>query len=190
MKRRRFLGVLGSSVAWSLAARAQPAAKISRIGFLGLANEKAHAYRLDALRAGLRDLGYVEGRNIAFEYRWAEGNYERLPGLAAELVRLNVAVLMTHTVPGAQAARRATSTIPIVGTAVADRLSTGLVESLARPGGNLTGLSFFNPELAAKRLELLKEVVPGLTKAGVLVNPSNEEGTRLVNEEIEKTAKV
>jgi len=160
MKRREFLGVLGGAAAWPWVAHAQQPARVPRIGFLGLTNESAHAYRLDALRAGLRDLGYVEGRNIAFEYRWAEGNYERLPALAAELARLNVAILVTHTVPGSQAARRATSTIPIVVTAVADLLSTGLVESLSRPGGNITGLSFFNPELAAKRLELLKEAVP------------------------------
>jgi len=190
MRRREFLGVLGGAVVSPVAARAQQLATIPRIGFLGLTNANAHAYRLDALRAGLRDLGYVEGRNIAFEYRWAEGNYERLPALAAELVQLNVAILMTHTVPGSLAARRATSTIPIVVTAVADLLSTGLVESLSRPGGNLTGLSFFNPELAAKRLELLKETLPGMTKAGVLVNPSNKEGTRLVNEELEKIAKL
>jgi putative ABC transport system substrate-binding protein len=191
MRRREFVvGAIGAAALWPGGVRSQQATKALRIGFLGLTNQTAHAYRLESLRAGLRELGYVDGRNIAFEYRWAEGNYQRLPELAAELVRLDVAILMTHTVPGAQAARRATSTIPIVVTAVADLLATGLVESLSRPGGNITGLSFFNAELAAKRLELAKELVPGLTRAGVLVNPSNEAGSRLVNEELEKTAKL
>ena len=139
--------------------------KLARVGFLGLVSASSHASRVAALRAGLRDLGWIEGRNVVIEFRWAEGNYERLPALAEELVRLNVDVLVPHGSSGALAAMKATSTVPIVITAVADLLGLGLVESLLRPGGNITGLSFFNAELAAKRLELLKEAIPALTKA-------------------------
>jgi putative tryptophan/tyrosine transport system substrate-binding protein len=133
--------------------------------------------RLDAFRAGLRDLGYEEGRNIVIEYRWAEEHYDRLPALFAEVVRLNVDVIVTHGTPGALAAKQATKTIPIVMAAIADAEASGVVTSLARPGGNVTGLTIFVPELAAKRLELLKETMPNLTDVGVLlnsVNPANE----------------
>jgi putative ABC transport system substrate-binding protein len=123
------------------------------------------------------------------EFRWAEGRYDRLPALAAELVRLNVDVIVTHTVPGAIAAKHATSTIPIVITAASDLLAFGLVESLARPGGNLTGLSFFNAELVAKRLELLKELAPSLAKAAVLLNADNLSGNQLILRALEPTAK-
>jgi putative ABC transport system substrate-binding protein len=138
--------------------------------------------------AGLRDLGWLEGTNLLIEYRWAEGNYERLRGLADELVQLKVDVLVTHATPAALAAKSATSTIPIVLTAVGDILGLGLVSSLRLPGGNITGLSFFVPELTAKRLELLKEAVPSLTKAALLLNPDNPLN-RLVPQEIEPTAK-
>jgi len=163
IRRREFILALGGAAAWPLAARAQQP-KVARIGFLGLVSPTSHASRLAALRAGLRDLGWVEGRNMLIEFRWAEGNYDRLPALAEELVRLNVDVLVTHASPGALAAKRATSKIPIVITAVGDMLALDLVSSLSRPGGNITGLSIFNPELAAKRLELLKEAFPALTK--------------------------
>jgi putative ABC transport system substrate-binding protein len=129
--------------------------------------------RLEAFRAGLREFGYQEGRNIVIEYRWAEGQYERLPALFAEVVRLNVDVIVTHGTPGALAAKQATNTIPIVMAAIGDAEASGVVASLARPGGNVTGLTFFNPELAAKRLELLKETLLGLTDVGVLLNPVN-----------------
>ena len=188
MRRREFIAVLGAAATWPLAAHAQQT-KVARIGFLGLDAASSHAARLAALRAGLRDLGWLEGTNLLIEYRWAEGNYERLRGLADELVRLKVDVLVTHATPGALAAKSATSTIPIVLTAVADILALGLVSSLRLPGGNITGLSFFVPELTAKRLELLKEAVPSLTKAALLLNPDNPDVNRFVLQEIEPTAK-
>jgi putative ABC transport system substrate-binding protein len=131
------------------------------------------ASRIDALRAGLRELGYVEGKNIAIEYRWAEGKYDRLPQLATELVQLKVEVIVTHGTPGTRAAKQATSTIPIVMAVSGDAVLTGLVASMARPGGNVTGSTFFSPEITAKRLELLKETLPGLSQVAVVVNPGN-----------------
>jgi putative ABC transport system substrate-binding protein len=128
---------------------------------------------VEALRAGLRELGYVEGRSLSIEYRWADGHYERAPELAAELVRLKVEVLVTHGTPGTLAARGAAATIPIVMASAGDAVLSGLVASIARPGGNVTGTTFFNPELAAKRLELLKEALPRLNSAAVLSNPEN-----------------
>ena len=172
-----------------LPARAQQRAKVAHIGYLGLVSASWHTPRVTAFRAGLRDLGYAEGKDIVIEFRWAEGRYDQLPALAAELVRLNVDVIVTHTVPGAIAAKQATSTIPIVITAASDLLAFGLVESLARPGGNLTGLSFFNAELVAKRLELLKELAPSLAKAAVLLNANNPAGSQLILRELEPTAK-
>jgi putative tryptophan/tyrosine transport system substrate-binding protein len=175
MQRREFITLVGGTVAmWPLAARAQqPSAKVFRIGFLGLPTADSLPKRPEALRAGLRDLGYQEGRDFVIEYRWADGNYDRLPALLADLIRLKVDVIVTHGTPGAMAAKKATSTIPIVMAVVGDALGSGLVSSLARPGGNMTGLTFFNPELAAKRLELLKETIPGLTDAGILLNLAN-----------------
>jgi ABC-type uncharacterized transport system substrate-binding protein len=188
LKRREFITLLGGVVsAWPRAARAQRI-KSARIGFLGLVSPSSHAARLAALRAGLRDLGWVEGRNVGIEFRWAEGNYDRLPGLAEELVQLNVDVLVTHATSGALAAKKATSTIPIVVTAVPDMLAANLVSSLSRPGGNITGLSFFNAELAAKRLELVKEAIPPLTKAAILLNPKNASNAHILKE-IETVAK-
>ncbi len=179
----------GAAAACPLAASAQPQAKLARIGYLGLVSASWHAPRVTAFRAGLRSLGYVEGKDFAIEFRWAEGQYDRLPALAAELVRLNVDVIVTHAAPGAFAAKQATSTIPIVITAIADLLAFGLVESLARPGGNLTGLSFFNAELTGKRLELLKELVPSLAKAAVLLNAGNPAGKQITLGVLEPTAK-
>jgi putative ABC transport system substrate-binding protein len=121
----------------------------------------------------LRDFGYVEGTNITVEYRWAEGRYERLPELAAELVRSNVDMIVTHGTPGSLAAKRATTTIPIVMANIGDPVATGVVANIARPGGNITGQTFFNPELRAKRIELLKEVMPRLTHVAVILNADN-----------------
>jgi putative tryptophan/tyrosine transport system substrate-binding protein len=172
MKRREFITLIGGAAAWPLAARAQqPAMPV--VGFLGALSASGWATRVEALRAGLRDLGYVEGKNIVVEFRWAEGNYDRLVDLAGELVRLKVDVLVTHGTPGVLAAKQATSTIPIVMAVVGDALGSGLVSSLARPDRNVTGLTFFNPELIAKRLELLKEAMPGLTDVGILLNLAN-----------------
>jgi len=125
---------------------------------------------VEALRAGLREFGYVEGRNIAIEFRWAEGNYDRLPELAAELVRLKVDLIVTHTTAGTRAAKQATATIPIVIAATGDPVQAGLVASFARPGGNVTGSSFLGPEIAAKRLDLLKEALPRIRRIAVLFN--------------------
>ncbi len=128
---------------------------------------------LQAFRQGLRELGYVEGQNIAIEFRWAEGKYDRLPGLAAELVRLKVNVIVASGPPAIQAAKQATETIPIVMAAIADAVAAGFVASLARPGGNITGLSLMLPELVGKQLELLKEVVPKVSRVALLGNPAN-----------------
>jgi len=190
VRRRDFItGIAGSVAGWPLSVRAQQRAKVAHIGYLGLVSASWHTPRVTAFRAGLRDLGYTEGKDIVIEFRWAEGRYDQLPALMAELVRLNVDVIVTHTVPGAIAAKQATSTIPIVITAASDLLAFGLVESLARPGGNLTGLSFFNAELVAKRLELLKELAPALAKAAVLLNADNPGGSQLILRELEPTAK-
>jgi putative ABC transport system substrate-binding protein len=162
----------------ALAAEAQQ--KVARIGYLA-ADLVANTQRLDAFRQGLRDLGYVEGQNILIEYRSAEGDLARLPALAAELVRLKVDVLVSDSTPPSLAAKHATRTIPIVLAASADALGSGLVTSLARPGGNITGLSFLGPETVAKCLQLLKELVPGLTRAAVLSHPGNpSEATRKI----------
>jgi putative ABC transport system substrate-binding protein len=189
MRRRELITLLGGTAAtWPLGVRAQQPPKVARIGYLGLTSPSNHAARVEALRAGLRDLGYVEGKNILIEFRWAEGKYDRLPALAAELVHLNVDVIVTQGAAGVLTAKQATTTIPIVATAVGDILALGFVQSLSRPGGNVTGLTFFNPELMAKRLELLKEAAPTMTKAAVLLNPDNPASGTIL-QEMEMTAK-
>jgi len=162
-----------SLVAAPLTGEAQQAGRVYRIGFLGATSVSGYAPQVQAFRGGLRDLGYVEGKNLVIDFRWAEGNYARLPELAAELVLLKPDVLVTHAPAGTRAAKRATATIPIVMGVVGDAVAMGLVESLARPGGNVTGSSFFFPELNAKRLEVLKEALPRLSRVGVLLNPDN-----------------
>jgi putative ABC transport system substrate-binding protein len=174
MRRREFITLLGGAATWPLSARAQqPAAKIFRIGYLGLTTADSLPKRPEAFRAGLRDLGYQEGRDFVIEYRWADNNYDRLPTLLADLVRLNVDVIVTHGTPGSLAAKKATTKIPVVFAVVGDALGSGIVSSLARPEANVTGSTYFNPELAAKRLELLKEAMPGLTNVGILLNLAN-----------------
>ena len=143
------------------------------IGFLGSAPPAKFADRIEGFRLGLRDFGYVEGTNVTIQYRFAEGHYERLSDLANELVRSKVNLIVTHGTPGSLAAKRATTTIPIVIASIGDPVATGVVASVARPGGNITGQSFFNPELTAKRIELLKEVMPRLTQVAVILNPDN-----------------
>jgi putative ABC transport system substrate-binding protein len=173
MRRREFITLIGAAGAGlPLSARAQNPAK-PVIGFLGGADPVGYAPQIEAWRLGLRDHGYVEDQNIAVEYRWAEGSYDRLPALAADLVRRNVAVIVTQGTPAALAAKQATTTIPIVMAVVGNPVDTGLVSSLARPGGNLTGSSFFYAEISAKRLEIMKELMPPLARAGVLLNPDN-----------------
>ena len=171
---RIFIVVAAISVLSSpLAAKAQPSGKGYRIGCLGATSPAGYASQIEAFRGGLRDLGYVEGKNLIIEFRWAEGNYARLPDLAAELVRLKPDVLVTHAGAGTRAAKHATATIPIVFGVAGEAVELGLVESLARPGRNVTGSSTFFPELNAKRLEVLKQAVPHLSRVGVLLNPDN-----------------
>jgi putative tryptophan/tyrosine transport system substrate-binding protein len=174
VRRREFIAALGGAAAWPMVARAQQASgKIFRIGFMGVQSSASMPERTEAFRAGLLNLGYEEGRDIVVEYRWADGRLDQLPIFAAELVRLNVDVIVTHAAPGILAAKQATAKIPIVMAVSGDAVALGLVSSIARPGGNVTGLTFFSPELAVKRLELLRESVPGLTEVGVLLNPAN-----------------
>jgi putative ABC transport system substrate-binding protein len=172
MKRREFITLLGGAVAWPLVARGQPA-KTYRIGFLGSATAGGSAKAVESLRAGLREFGYVDGTNIAIEFRWAEGNYDRLPQLVGELIATKVDVLITHGTPGTWVAKQATTIIPIVMAISGDAIATGLVSSLARPESNITGSTFFLPQLNAKRLELLKEACPRISRAAALSNPDN-----------------
>jgi putative tryptophan/tyrosine transport system substrate-binding protein len=170
--RRKFLATLGgAAAAWPLAARAQqPVLPI--VGILSGTSAAASAYWA-GFRGGLRDAGYIEGQNVAIEYHWVEGQYERLPALAAELVHRPVAVIVAGGLPSIFAAKAATSMIPIVFTSAGDPVQLGIVASLNRPGGNITGVSFLGVELTSKRLELLLEVVPTVTVIGLLTNPAN-----------------
>lgn len=169
------MALLAGALAAPLASFAQqPQEKVPRIGFLIAETLSGQASRVEALRAGLRERGYVEGKNIAIEFRLAEGNYDRLPELAAELARLKVDVLVTFGIKALVAAKGATTTIPIViPSTSSDPVALGLVSSLARPGGNITGSTTFGPEIMAKRLELLKDAMPRITRVAVLVNPAN-----------------
>jgi putative ABC transport system substrate-binding protein len=171
MERRTFMAMLtGGIVVAPLAAEAQQAAKIARIGYLA-ANLTVSLHMNEAFRQGLRDLGYVEGRNVVIEYRDAEGKPERLPALAAELVGLKADVIVASDTPAALAAKQATRTLPIVFIGAGDPVTSGLISSLPRPGGNVTGLSLLAPELRGKRLELVTQAVPGVTRVAVLWQP-------------------
>jgi len=176
MRRRQFLGVLGgTAVTWPLAARAQQPA-IPVVGFLASASSGPNSRFVTAFHQGLSEGGYAEGRNIMIEYRWADNEYDRLPALAADLVHRSVAVIVASGGPvAAIAAKKATSTIPIVFTATSDPIQLGLVASFASPGGNVTGSAMFTAELDAKRLELLRELVPATRVVGVLVNPGRSD---------------
>jgi putative ABC transport system substrate-binding protein len=174
-KRRQFIALLGGAAAWPLAARAQQARKTHTIGLLSPATPPDPRARIPGYTAvggpfsnGLRELGWIEGQNITIERRYAENRLERLPELAAELVRLNVEVIVAAGTLGPLAAKRASSTIPIVMTAAGDPLGSGLIASLAHPGGNVTGLSLMVPNIAGKRLQLLKEILPRLNRVAVL----------------------
>lgn len=175
-RRRHFMVIAGALLLTPHAGLAQrQAGALPRIGFLGVSTPEAWTPRVEAFRAGLRDLGYIEGKNILIEFRFARGQYDRLPELAAELVRLKVDVIVTHSAPGALAAKKATESnpIPIVMTNVGDAVGWGIVPSLARPGGNITGDTFFVTELVAKRLEVLKDALPRVRRVAVLANPDN-----------------
>jgi putative ABC transport system substrate-binding protein len=190
MNRRELITLLGgSAAAWPLVARAQQPA-MPMVGFLGGASPDMFADRLRAFREGLKGAGYVEGENVAIEYRWAENQIDRLPELAAELVRRKVAVIVTTGgAAAAFAVKAATTTIPIVFGVGEDPVRLGLVASLARPGGNLTGINFFSIELTVKRLELLRELVPGASRVAVLVNPANATNTETTLRDVEPAAR-
>ena len=179
MKRRRFIVGLGSTVTWPHLARAQQR-PMATIGFLSSASPGTYAIRLRAFRDGLKEAGFVEGQNVAVEYRWAEDDSDKLPGLATELVRNQVAVVVAAGgAPSAVAAKAATTTIPIVFGVAVDPIQAGLVASLNRPGGNLTGVTTLNIELGPKRLELLHELLPTATVMALLVNPTNHNAKSL-----------
>lgn len=174
MRRREFTALLGAVAAWPSVARGQLPAKSGRIGFLGATNPSSSVEsRIERFRAGLRDLGYREGQNLFIDFRWADGNYARLLELAVELVRLKVDVIVTYGTPGTVAAKKATTTLPIVMLVSGDAVATGIVPSLAHPGGNVTGSTFFDPELSAKQLELCKETFPSAAHVAILLNPNN-----------------
>jgi len=173
MKRRDFITLLGGAAAWPLAARAQQPGKLPTIGFLGQSTRSGASEWVAAFVQRLRELGWTEGRTITIEYRWAEGREERYAELAAEFVRRKVDIIVTSGTPAVMASKRATSVIPIVFATAGDPVGTGVVASLARPGGNVTGLSLQQTDLAGKRLELLREVVPGLGRVAIMGNVDN-----------------
>jgi putative tryptophan/tyrosine transport system substrate-binding protein len=192
MNRRRLITALGGAAAvpmlWPLAARAQQSA-MPVIGFLHSASADGNADRVRAFRQGLKEAGFVEGENVAVEYRWADNQVDRLPELAADLVRRRVAVIVTLTAIGGVAAKAATSTIPIVFLAPEDPVKLGLVTSLARPGGNLTGVNFFVSEVSAKRLELLRELAPGAIRIAVLVDAALSTSAESTLRDVETAAR-
>ena len=187
MRRRAFITLLGGAAVWPLAARAQQSGK-PVIGVLHPVSLEAFAENLRGFRQGLKETGYVEGENVAFEFRWANGQVDRLPELAADLVRRRVAVIATASPPAAFAAKKATATIPIVFGMAQDPVKLGLVASLARPSGNLTGINFLLTELAAKRLELLCAMVPTAKRLAVLVNPAQATNTESTLQEVQAGA--
>lgn len=177
--RRQVLGLVTAGALAPLACFGQP--RFFRVGFLGAASPAGFATRIEALRAGLRERGYVEGRNLALELRWAESKYDRLEALAQELLRSKIEVLVTHGTPGTLAAKRATTSVPIVMAVGGDPVASGIVKSFARPEANVTGSAFQADELAAKRLELLKETLPRMGRMAFLTNPANPVGKAVLH---------
>jgi putative tryptophan/tyrosine transport system substrate-binding protein len=173
VKRRAFITGLGSATVWPVVARAQQPSRKVRIGVLLAGTPVSYSPRINALLEGLRDLGYEEGKTVTFEWRWWNNQVERIPELAAELVSLDVQAIVTSGTPAAKALKNATRNIPIIMAGTGDPVAAGLVESLAHPGGNVTGFSILSSDLSGKRLELLKEVVPRLSSVGVILNPAN-----------------
>ena len=189
VKRREIITLLGgATVGWPLAARAQQPT-IPVIGFLGSESPNLWASRLSAFRQGLGEVGFIEGRNVAIEYRWAEGQYDRLPALVSELVHRQVTLIATGTVPAVRAAKAATATIPIVFVTAGDPVTLGFVASLSRPGGNLTGVTYLGVEVGPKRLELLHELLPTRNMIALLVNPTNPTLAEVVTREAQDAAR-
>ena len=189
MNRRKFIAGIGGGIAWPLAARAQQAMPV--IGFLHSAEAKSFAAQLAAFRQGLKEGDFEEGRNVTIEYRWAEGHFDRLPAMAADLVQRKVSVISAVGGNSSNlAAKAATATIPIVFTSGSDPIRLGLVTSLSRPGGNITGISFFTAELVAKQLDLLHQLIPGAKAIAVLVNPKSPEAARQPEDAREAAAKL
>ena len=185
LRRRQFITLLSGAAAWPLVARAQqPASTVRRIGFLlpGVARTTAVRGQLEAFRQGLKEYGWVEGQNISFEYRFADGKEDTLPGIAAALVQSRLDVIVAEGTPAIQAAKNVTQTVPIVMAVSNDPVGSGLVASLNRPGGNITGLSVLSQELGGKRLQLLTEIIRGLARVAVLSNPSNPSNTLLLEQ--------
>src|SRR5215467_7243748 len=189
MRRREFILVLGGAAAWPLVARAQRPA-VPMIGYMDTASASTTAHLVEAFRRGFSAAGYDEGRNVAIEYRWAEGDYDKLPALAAELVRLQVAVIATINTPTILAAKAATRTIPIIFGVGVDPIKFGLVASLNRPGGNLTGVTQLNIEMEAKRVQLLHELVPAATSIGLLINPTSPAYSEAAREAAQSAAQI
>jgi ABC-type uncharacterized transport system substrate-binding protein len=173
LRRRDFIALLGGGVTWPVAVRAQLPSRLPTIGLLGAGTAAAQGQWTGAFVQRLREHGWIEGRTLAIEYRWAEGRFERSADIFGEFVRLKVDVIVTHSTANAVIAKQATSVVPIVFASAGDPVGNGLVASLARPGGNITGLSFQAPDLAGKRIELMREVVPGLRRLAILANVDN-----------------